>query len=180
MPSDERAALLALLRTKAVRRGQFKLASGQISDYYIDGRMVTLDAEGARLIGALLAELLARRGVQAIGGPTIGADPIIGAVIAESARRGTPLAGFLVRKEAKGHGMGKQVEGPLEKGMKAALVDDVISTGGSVLQAADAVRALGATVDCVTAVVDREMGADRVFEERGIPYLPLFRKGELL
>jgi len=180
MASDDRAALLALLRDKAVRRGHFVLAAGKTSDYYIDGRLVTLDPEGARLIGALLAARLAERDVQAVGGPTIGADPIIGAVIAESARRATPLAGFLVRKEAKGHGTGKQIEGPLENGMRVALVDDVISTGGSLLRAADAVEALGGVVDCVAAIVDRQMGAADAFGERNFPYLPIFEKDELL
>jgi orotate phosphoribosyltransferase len=178
--SNPKSELLALLREKAVLHGDFTLASGQKSTYYIDGRLVTLDAEGARLIGALLAPMLSERGIDAVGGPTMGADPIIGAVIAESARIGKPVTGFLVRKEAKAHGRGKQIEGPSVEGKRVALVDDVISTGGSLLRAADAVVAAGAFVDCVAAIVDREMGAEDAFAERGLPYLPLYKKGELL
>ena len=180
MHTGEKAELLALLRDKAVKHGEFILSSGKKSPYYIDGRLVTLHPEGARLIGSLLAALLAERRVDAIGGPTMGADPIIGAVIAESSRRAAPLNGFIVRKESKEHGTGKKVEGPLEKGMRVALVDDVISTGGSVISAAEAVRKLGASVDCVVCLVDREMGAVETFRSHGYPYLPLFSKSELL
>ncbi len=170
----DRGRLIALLQRDALRTGTFTLASGRTSHYYVDGRKVTLSAEGAAQVGAGVLELLADLpGVAAIGGLTMGADPIVGAALAvagasASARPG--LLGFLVRKEAKGHGTGKLVEGPVAPGMDVAIVDDVATTGGSSLQAVDAAQALGCRVVRVIAVLDRLEGASEAFAARGLDF----------
>src|SRR3954471_16580586 len=139
----DRSRLIELLRRDALRTGTFTLASGRTSHYYVDGRKVTLSAEGAALIGAGVLDLLDDLpGVAAVGGLTMGADPIVGAVLAVAGAGGRPgLRGFLVRKEAKGHGTGKLVEGPVAAGMDVAIVEDVATTGGSALQAVAAAEA---------------------------------------
>ncbi len=141
----ERERLIELLQRDALRHGTFTLASGRTSHYYVDGRKLTLSAEGAALIGAGVLELLRTEfQVDAVGGLTMGADPIVGATLALASAAGSShLRGFLVRKEAKGHGTGKLVEGPLEPGSTVAIVDDVATTGGSSLQAVEAVRGDG-------------------------------------
>jgi orotate phosphoribosyltransferase len=167
--------LIELLQRDALKHGTFTLASGRTSHYYVDGRKLTLSAEGAALIGAGVLELLAAEfKVDAIGGLTMGADPIVGATLAlASAADLGHLRGFLVRKEAKGHGMGKLVEGPLEPGSTVAIVDDVATTGGASLQAVDAVRAMGCTVAVVIAVLDRLEGAAAAFAAIGLPFRAL-------
>src|SRR3954471_21738886 len=144
MGGFDRAQLIALLQRDALKTGTFTLASGRTSHYYVDGRRVTLSAEGAALIGAGVLDLLADLpDVTAVGGLTLGADPIVGATLAVAGARGLiHWRGFLVRKEAKAHGTGQLVEGPLERGTVVAIVDDVATTGGSSLQAVTAVEAL--------------------------------------
>jgi orotate phosphoribosyltransferase len=171
----DRERLIALLRRDALRTGTFTLASGRTSHYYVDGRKVTLSAEGAALIGAGVLDLIADLpGVSAVGGLTLGADPIVGATLAAAGVRGLGhWRGFLVRKEAKGHGTGKLVEGPLEPLARVVVVDDVATTGGSSLQAAEAVEALGCTVARVVVVLDRLEGAAEAFAARGLDFRPL-------
>jgi orotate phosphoribosyltransferase len=166
----DRQRLIALLERDALRRGTFTLASGRTSHYYVDGRKLTLSAEGAALIGAgVLEQLAGRPEVQAVGGLTLGADPIVGAVLALASSAGMGhLRGFLVRKEAKTHGTGNLVEGPLEPGSTVAIVDDVATTGGSSLQAVDAVQSIGCKVAVVIAVLDRLEGAGAAFAARGL------------
>ena len=171
----DRERLIALLKRDAVREGTFTLASGRTSHYYVDGRKVTLSSEGAALIGAGVLDRLADHPeVRAVGGLTLGADPIVGATLALAALSGrSPLRGFLVRKEAKTHGTGSRIEGPLEPGSTVAIVDDVATTGGSAFQAVDAVVALGCKVALVIAVLDRLEGAADAFADRDIPFHPL-------
>jgi orotate phosphoribosyltransferase len=171
--AETKRRLAALLQRDSLRTGTFTLASGRTSHYYVDGRKVTLSAEGAAAIGQAMLELIAQRHpeVQAVGGLTMGADPIVGAILAMAPAAGRPdLRGFLVRKEAKGHGTGRLVEGPLEAGQRVAIVDDVATTGGSSLQAVAAVEAMGAKVVCVIAVLDRLEGAIAAFEEKGLTF----------
>ncbi len=174
-PRWDRGRLIALLRRDALRTGTFTLASGRTSHYYVDGRAVTLSSEGAALIGlGMLATLADLPEVVAVGGLTLGADPIVGATLAAAGASGrADLRGFLVRKAAKEHGTGRLIEGPLEPGMTVAIVDDVATTGGSSLQAASAVEALGCRVACVVAMLDRLEGASDAFDARGFPFRAL-------
>lgn len=167
--------LRALLQSRALRTGTFTLASGRQSHYYVDGRKVTLSADGAALIGAAVLDRLSDFGpVAAIGGLTMGADPIVGATLAEAGRRGRgDLVGFLVRKAAKTHGTGQLVEGPVEPGMAVVVVEDVTTTGSSALQAVDAVAALGCRVVGIVTLLDRLEGAAAAFAARGLPFAPL-------
>lgn len=171
----DRDRLIAVLLRDAVRTGTFTLASGRSSHYYVDGRRVTLSAEGASLIAAGVLDALADLPeVAAVGGLTLGADPIVGATLALASSCGRPnLRGFLVRKQAKAHGTGQLVEGPLEPGDSVAIVDDVATTGGSSLQAIDAVEALGCRVARVIVVLDRLEGAAAAFAARGVDFRPL-------
>jgi orotate phosphoribosyltransferase len=171
----QRERLIELLQRDALKRGTFTLASGRTSHYYVDGRKVTLSAEGAASIGAGVLELLAGEfQVDAVGGLTMGADPIIGATLALAPAAGLGhLRGFIVRKEAKAHGTANLVEGPLEPGSTVAIVDDVATTGGSSIQAAVAAQAMGCKVAVVIAVLDRLEGAAAAFAARGVPFRAL-------
>jgi orotate phosphoribosyltransferase len=173
MPGNgDRGRLIELLKRDALRTGQFTLASGRTSHYYVDGRKVTLSAEGAETIASQVLDLLADRpDIAAVGGLTMGADPIVGATLALAPSKGRgDLRGFLVRKETKGHGTGRLVEGPLEPGQSVAILDDVATTVGSSLLAVAAVEAMGATVACVIVVLDRLEGAADAFAARGLPF----------
>jgi orotate phosphoribosyltransferase len=167
---DERKQLVGLIRREALEFGDFVLASGARSNYYIDCRNVTLSAEGAALIGKGILDLLSAERFDAVGGMTMGADPVLSAVLTIAGLRGIPLRGFIVRKEAKGHGTGKLVEGPLRPGDRAVVVEDVSTTGGSALKAVDAVQAAGAEVVRVVSVLDRLAGARQSFEARGVRF----------
>lgn len=173
--------LKEILQEKSILRGEFTLASGKKSDYYIDARLTTLDAEGVSLIGRIFLEEIGKDpSITAVGGPTMGADPIVGSVLAISHEQGTPLKGFLVRKEEKGHGTGKMIEGNLSAGDKSAIVEDVVTTGGSVIKAINAVRDSGAEVNKLLVIVDREEGAKSKFEDLGIEFYSIFNISELL
>jgi orotate phosphoribosyltransferase len=167
--------LVALLKREALRIGSFTLASGRPSHYYIDGRKVTLSAEGASLIGRGMLDLLAPyQDVAAVGGLTIGADPIVGATLAMAPAHGRErLTGFLVRKEAKAHGTASLIEGPLEAGSTVAIVDDVATTGGSSMRAIEAVESIGCKVAVVAVILDRLEGAADTFAARGYPFRSL-------
>jgi orotate phosphoribosyltransferase len=171
----DREHLISLLQRDALKLGTFTLASGRTSHYYVDGRKVTLSAEGAAIVGAgVLEQLGASPEITAVGGLTMGADPIVGATLALAPSVGIGhLRGFLVRKETKTHGTRNLVEGPLEPGSTVAIVDDVATTGGSSIQAVDAVEALGCKVAIVVVVLDRLEGAAAVFAARGLPFRPL-------
>lgn len=159
-----RQELLRLLATKSFRLGEFKLASGRTSDYYIDCRTTTLDARGAQLTGQVFLEEIRAQGwnAQAIGGLTMGADPIVVAVAVTS---GT-LSGFLVRKAEKQHGMGNRIEGFQEKGARVVIVDDVCTTGGSTIQAIEAAREFGFEIVGVMCLVEREEAGGRPAVEK--------------
>jgi len=173
--TENRQRLIALLKRDALRLGSFTLASGRSSHYYVDGRKVTLAAEGAGLIAlGVLDKLASYPDVAAVGGLTLGADPIVGATLAMAAGQGrVGLRGFLVRKQAKAHGTGNLVEGPLEHGSTVAIVDDVATTGGSSFQAIEAAEALACKVAIVIVALDRLEGAAEAFASRGYPFCPL-------
>jgi orotate phosphoribosyltransferase len=157
---NDRAALAALLRERSVALGDFVLASGRRSSYYIDARRSTLSAEGLALIGRLGLRAIRAAGWRpdAVGGLTLGADPVACAIARASVDDPPAVEAFVVRKEAKEHGAGRRIEGPFTAGMRVVVVEDVITTGGSALRAIEAVRAEGGLVLGVLAVVDREEG----------------------
>jgi orotate phosphoribosyltransferase len=174
--------LFDLLQRKSIQRGQFTLASGQQSDYYIDCRKTTLDGDGLRLICELLLPRIEAMNVDAVGGMTLGADPIVSGLIQLSAQWGRPLQGFLVRKTAKAHGMGNQIEGNLHPHMRVALIEDVVTTGTSTRQAYEAIKAQYPAVDVAGtfAVVDRQAGGAEAFKALGLPFEALFQVVDLL
>jgi len=174
--------LLAMLAERSARRGHFTLASGRESTLYIDARQTTMSPDGLALVGPLGLAALESSGwrVDAVGGLTLGADPISYAVAYASALAGRPLRAFTVRKEAKAHGTGKLVEGPFRAGDRVAVVEDTITTGGSALRAVEAVRAAGGIVAGVLALVDREEGGREAIEAAGLPVVSLARAADVV
>ena len=178
----------------ALTFGDFVLSSGQRSSYYFDGRLLTLDPRGAYLVSKALTPVVLDHGAEAVGGPTLGADPMVGAIVLTSYLEDKPLRGFLVRSEVKGHGRGRLIEGPLARGtaagsevlaginpedspelgpVKVAILDDACSTGGSLLHAIDAVEQVGCKVVCVAVVLDRHQGGSQEIRRRGYPFVTL-------
>ncbi len=171
-----RERLADLVRALAVVRGRVTLASGRESDHYVDMRRATLHHEAAPLIGHVLLDLLEEAGlgpaeVDAVGGLTMGADPVATALLHAAASRGLALDAFVVRKEAKGHGLRRQIEGPDVAGRRVVVVEDTSTTGASALTAISALREAGAEVVGVAVVADRDTGAKERIEAEGVPYL---------
>lgn len=166
--TEAEAQLLEILRDRSFRRGTFRLASGDVSDYYIDGRMTVVFSAGAALIGEVLYERTKDHRIDAIGGLAVGAVPLATAAAIAYHRHGRPLEGFWVRDRTKDHGTQKLIEGGLKPGMRVAVVDDVFTKGQSALKAAEAVKELGCEVVLVLALVDRLAGARELFREHGI------------
>jgi orotate phosphoribosyltransferase len=172
-----------------IRLGKIRLASGKETDFYFDGRLVSIEPEGSVLIAELMLDRIRKgigRGeakkVDAVGGLTSGADPITSSIGVLAYQRGVPLRLFYIRKEAKDHGTGKRIEGPpLPRGARAVIVDDVITTGGSILKARDALRdEAGAEVVAAMAIVDREEGGREALEREGLEVISLFRRTDFL
>jgi orotate phosphoribosyltransferase len=164
--TDELRRLAELVRREALLRGHFVLSSGRTTDVYLDCRRATLHPEGCALTAKLLLDWVETSGlpIDCVGGPTLGADPIVAGMVALSATRARPLPGFLVRKEAKEHGRGQQLEGQWKAGWKALVVEDTITTGGSLLRAVRAIEAAGIEVAAVACLVDREEGGRQALE----------------
>lgn len=206
---DARSALARLLKQESVRRGDFTLASGRQSNVYVDARRTTMSARGQYLIGRIGLDALRRNGwadrADAVGGMTLGADPVAYAIAhASAAAEAAPaqgsgsgadrdetrelhaaaraglLNGFTVRKQPKGHGAGRQIEGPLDEGQRVVLVEDVVTTGGSALEAAGVLEAFGAEIVGVLTVVDRQEGGRAAIEAAGYELVALFGVDELL
>jgi orotate phosphoribosyltransferase len=179
MADADRDELLALLRGRSfVHRPErpFQLSSGRTSPYYLDGKKTTLDPRGALLVGRLVFYRLRGRGIQAVGGLTLGADPIALAVALTSGMAGEPIRAFIVRKEPKGHGTDNWIEGGLDAGRRVAVVEDVVTSGRSIGLAIERVKAAGHTVAAVVALVDREEGgAEAVRKAADLPLESLFR-----
>lgn len=176
---NKRERLLALFMEKAVKRGEFILASGQKSNYYINGKYLALDSEGLALMAELILDKIQGQNIEAVGGLTLGADPIIGAVIAIGHQRGMHLDGFIVRKEPKGHGTRNLIEGPVRDGARVVIIEDVTTTGSSALKAIEAVKPLGCQIIKIISLVDRQQGASESFAAKGHPFDPIFTKDEL-
>ena len=170
-----KAELLTLLKKEALKKGKFVLSSGKISNYYLDGRIITLTPEGAYLVAAIILELIEDKGIDAIGGPTLGADPIVGAIAALSHIKKIAVKTFIVRKVAKEHGMQRQIEGPeLNKGDRAILVDDVATTGKSLVEAKEALDNIGVNVLEAIVIVDRGEGAKENLAKIGLKLESIF------
>lgn len=179
-PSKNR--LIELVKELAVVHGKVTLSSGLEADYYVDLRRATLHHEAAPLIGRVMLDMLDSAGVTdfvAVGGLTMGADPVATAIMHQAAARGRAIDAFVVRKAAKAHGMGRQVEGPEVRGRKVVVVEDTSTTGGSPLTAAAALEAAGAIVVAVATVVDRDTGAQKVIEAAGYRYLTAITLSDL-
>lgn len=169
----DRKRLMQLIQDRALKFGDFTLASGKKSTYYLDGKQVTLSAEGLMQISFGLLELLKPLDFSGFGGMSIGADPIVGGVLVAAASQGRSLQGFMVRKEAKGHGTQRFIEGPIKPGDKVVIVDDVVTTGGSALLAIDRVQEFGCEVVHAVGIVDRLQGGEAAFKARNIPFSSL-------
>lgn len=179
---EHKRRLARLLKEKSYREGDFTLTSGKKSDYYFDCRVTALSAEGSWLIGTLFNHMLAGLAISGVGGMTMGADPLVSATTVVSHERGRPLCGLLVRKEAKGHGTGQLVEGlgNFARGDQVAMLEDVVTTGGSLLRACERVRACGLGIAAVCAILDREEGGRETLAAAGYNLLALYTRRELL
>ena len=179
MSTSERDRLRALLKEQSLMFGEFTLASGKKSNFYFDSKRTTLLPEGAWLTAREILRVVRERGIEAdaIGGLTLGADPIVCPVAALSHAEGPALRAFIVRKETKEHGTGRKIEGQLAEGSRVIIVDDVVTTAGSTLKAIEAAEAAGHTVVAVICLVDREEGGAEKLA--AYPFHPLFRRSEI-
>lgn len=181
--TDSKDRLRSLLVRRSLKLGDFTLASGARSSYYIDARLTTMSAEGQSVVGRACLDAIESAELDAthVGGLTLGADPITYAIAHESWDRGRPLDGFTVRKAAKKHGTGRRIEGGLpDTGARAVVVEDTMTTGGSALEAIRVVQEHGADVLALLVLVDRSEGGRQRIEDEGIPVLTLFTAEDLL
>ncbi|MFM7469262.1 MAG: orotate phosphoribosyltransferase [Vampirovibrionales bacterium] len=169
-------ALFDLLKTLSFKRGHFTLASGQQASFYMDCRLTLMDGMGSLLAGKVLYDKVSSLNPDAIGGVVLGAAPMVSSVLSQSAMAGEPLKGFLIRKEAKKHGAGNLIEGPIEPWMRVVLLEDVVTTGGSTLFGIRELRKKypGIEIAGVIALVDRQAGAKEAFEAEGVPLHALY------
>jgi orotate phosphoribosyltransferase len=176
--------LLVLLKEKSLKRGRIRLRSGKLSDYYVDGKQTSLDAEGAYLIGKILFQMIRSCPPlpQGIGGVTLGADPIVTATAVVSYLGGCPLPAFIIRKEPKEHGTGRWIEGlaNLKPGGSVVLVEDVLTTGATILEGARRVKEEGFIINSIYVLLDREEGGKERIALEGIPLISLFTKRDIL
>jgi orotate phosphoribosyltransferase len=181
---NERQRLKEILLEKSYRQGSFTLTSGLTSDFYIDGKQTTLSAEGAYLCGKLILKLILeqKEPIQAVGGMTLGADPLVTAVSIVSFLEKNPIPAFIVRKEAKGHGTGNYIEGlkNMPAGCRVALLEDVVTTGGTLLKVIDRVESQGFKVGVVITVVERQEGGVKTLADAGYTLESIFTREELL
>ncbi|HZQ99756.1 MAG TPA: orotate phosphoribosyltransferase [Chloroflexota bacterium] len=175
----KRARLLEIIKQRSLRFGDFVLRSGKRSNFFLDGKGTTLSAEGAALVGEVVFDAIRDLDVDAVGGLTLGADPIATAVSVESWRQGKPIDAFVVRKETKDHGMGDLIAGTLKPASRVAIVEDTVTTGSAIQAAIDAVRAAGHTIVKVIAIVDRQAGASERFASQGLDYGWIFTLEDL-
>jgi orotate phosphoribosyltransferase len=173
---DIKRRLSNLIRKKAFIKRKVKLSSGKISNYYFDLRRITLSSEGSFLVSELILDFIKKKGFSCVGGPTIGADPIVCAVVLLSYLKDIPLKAFIVRKIAKTHGLMRQIEGPqVSKKDKVLLVDDVATTGSSILETAEVLRKKGIKVDSAIVILDRQEGARKNLKKAKIKLYSLFK-----
>jgi orotate phosphoribosyltransferase len=177
--TERKQRLIELVKSKALKFGDFVLASGKTAKYYLDCRKLTLDAEGANVIGESILELIDQFKPDAVGGMAIGADPITAAVITLAWQKGMSINGFIVRKEAKEHGTGRSIEGPVVAGQTAVIVEDVTTSGGSSLKAIERAQDFGLSIVAVVSIVDRKSGAKELFQQHNIPFYSLLTIDDL-
>ena len=181
---DDRQRLKEILLHKSYRKGTFTLTSGKTSDFYIDGKQTTLSAEGAHLCGKLLFELLQNSPtpIEAVGGMTLGADPLVTAVSIASFLAGKPIPAFIVRKEAKGHGTGNYIEGlkNMPDGCSVALLEDVVTTGGTLLKVIERVEGAGFKVGLIATIVERQEGGTEALAKAGYRLESVFTREQML
>ena len=181
---DEHGRLKKLLLEKSYREGTFNLSSGKTSNFYVDGKQTTLSAEGAYLCGRLLYRLIRdhHENITGVGGMTLGADPLVTAVSIVSYLEDAPIPAFIVRKEPKGHGTDNYIEGKnnLQPGALVAVVEDVVTTGGTLVKVIDRVQSEGFRVGLVATVVDRQEGGAEALESRGYPLVSIFTRQQLI
>ncbi len=157
------------LELGALQYGEFTLTSGAKSSYYFDGRLLTTDGESVGIVADVFVALLMRRDIHRFGGPAVAAVPLIGGITLSAFQKDYDIKGYFVRSDQKQHGMGKQIEGHIEPGDRIAIWDDTISTGGSLLDAADAITALPAEIDVALCILDRNQGGNLKLKDRSIP-----------
>ena len=178
---DLKRSLLRLLEREALKKGRFVLSSGKTSNYYLDGRVITLTPEGAYLVASIILNYIKGKDIDAIGGPTLGADPIVGAIACLSHINKIPIKTFIVRKQAKVHGMQRQIEGPrLKKNSKVILVDDVATTGKSLIEAKQALDKIGIRTVKAVVIVDRKEGAKENLANAGLKLESIFSRSEII
>ncbi|MET8622296.1 MULTISPECIES: orotate phosphoribosyltransferase [Kitasatospora] len=175
--SNDRDALLAQIKDKAVVHGKVTLSSGKEADYYVDLRRITLDGEAAPLVGRVMLDATSHLEYDAVGGLTLGADPVATSMLHAAAARGRKLDAFVVRKTGKAHGLQRRIEGPEVKGRRVLAVEDTSTTGGSVLTAVEALREAGAEVVGVAVIVER--GGAGAVEEQGLEYVTAYTLDDL-
>ncbi|MBD0693489.1 orotate phosphoribosyltransferase [Kitasatospora sp. NPDC127059] len=175
--SNDRDALLAQIKDKAVVHGKVTLSSGKEADYYVDLRRITLDGEAAPLVGRVMLDATSHLEYDAVGGLTLGADPVAASMLHAAAARGQKLDAFVVRKAGKAHGLQRRIEGPEVKGRRVLAVEDTSTTGGSVLTAVEALREAGAEVVGVAVIVER--GGAAAVEEQGLAYVTAYTLDDL-
>ncbi|GAA1878789.1 orotate phosphoribosyltransferase [Lapillicoccus jejuensis] len=168
--NQDRARLLEVIREKAIVHGRVTLSSGKEADYYVDLRRITLDGEAAPLVGRVLRDLTADLGYDAVGGLTLGADPVATSMLHAAAAAGERLDAFVVRKQGKAHGLQQRIEGPSVAGRRVLVVEDTTTTGASPLDAVAACREAGAEVVAVATIADRDTGAGEKIQAEGVPY----------
>lgn len=179
--AEKKSRLKQILLEKSVITGrEFKLASGRTSTFYADARVTTLYPEGAYLCGRIFLEMLKDFNVDAVGGYSIGADPIVSSIAVLSFQENNPIPAFIIRKEEKSHGTGKKIEGNFPENARVAIFDDVVTSGGSILRGAKQVEAQGGTVEVVMAVIDREEGGREKIQGGGYKFLSIFTKKDLM
>jgi orotate phosphoribosyltransferase len=177
----QREKLLYLLKRYAFKKGEFILSSGRKSSYYIDARTVTLSSEGAYLCARVILDLIKDKKVSAIGGPSVGADPILGAIATLSHIERIPIKTFIIRKELKPHGRKREIEGPdLKKGEEVILIDDVVTTGESLIRSMRILKGMGINVKEAICLVDRQEGAEENLKREGLKLISIFKSKDFL
>ena len=177
----DQSELFRLLKTQAFFRGKFILSSGKESDFYLDARLVTLSAAGAYLTARMMLDMISKDQPDAIGGPTLGADPMVGAIASLSHQEGRPINTFIVRKQPKAHGKQQQVEGPLLKeGSSVVIIDDVATTGKAFVEAIEVLQKMNVKIKKAICVIDRGEGASEALAKYKVPLQSIFTLRQFL